>query len=71
MSTPVYAVNCQVCGEERLSVEVMPIRLGSHSFSRINTCLACIINNNDVLDDFKESANLIIEVMREAATQAK
>ncbi len=65
MSAQVFADNCQVCGEEKLSIELMPVRLGEHSFSRIKTCLGCLIEHKDIQAEFKEAANLIVKAMRE------
>lgn len=79
MNTPVYADNCQACGKEHLSIELIPVKLGTYSASRIRVCLKCLIKS-DVYGDYKEAAELIMstsmiknsqEISKEAASQAK
>lgn len=64
MTTPVYADNCQVCGKEHLSLELIPMRLGSKSFETVKTCLSCLAQKNDVEQDYRDAAILIIEALK-------
>ncbi|HLG28328.1 MAG TPA: hypothetical protein VI423_11125 [Paenisporosarcina sp.] len=60
MSTPVYADNCQACGQEHLSIELIPIKLGSFLLSRVKVCMGCLLKS-DVYQDYKEAADLILQ----------
>lgn len=64
MSAPVFAENCQICGTEYLSLELIPIRLGGTIFDSMHSCLTCLAKKHDSKDDFKESAQLIIEALK-------
>lgn len=59
MSTPVYADNCQACSQEHLSIELIPVKLGTYSASRIRVCMACLLKT-DVYEDYKQAAELIM-----------
>lgn len=58
----VFPDNCQVCGDEKFSYELMPIKLGSHSFANIKTCMDCLVNL-DSDHEYQESAQLLAEIL--------
>ncbi len=61
MSTPIYADNCQACGAEYLSSELIPVKLGEVSLSRIRICLGCLAMDNNVFEDYRHAAELIVQ----------
>lgn len=64
MSAPVYSANCEVCGEEHLSLELIPMRLGNKSTEHVRSCLACLSYKVDAEDDYRDAAQMIIEALR-------
>ena len=59
-NSPVYADNCQACGQEHLNIELIPIKLGNYALSRVRVCLGCLVYSN-VQEDYKEAAELILQ----------
>jgi len=53
------AVNCQTCGLEYFSSELVPIKLGELIFDKLKICANCNAFANSE-EDFKEAAEIII-----------
>lgn len=62
-NSPVYADNCQACGREHLNIELIPVKLGNYSMSRVRVCLGCLVHSN-IYDDYKEAAELIMQTSK-------
>lgn len=62
-NSPVYADNCQACGQEHLNIELIPVKLGNYFMSRVKICLGCL-TNSDIYGDYKEAAELILQVSK-------
>lgn len=60
MNAPVHADNCQACGQEFLSTELIPVKLGSYYVPRIRICLGCLVQG-DIYEDYREAAELILD----------
>lgn len=58
MTEPIFADNCQACGQEFLSIQLIPIKLGSISLPRIKICMGCLVQN-DIQKDYKFAANIL------------
>lgn len=54
-----YADNCQGCGKEYLSSELIPIKLGSMILSRIKVCAKCL-EKCDPVEEYLEAAKLLL-----------
>lgn len=64
MNPPVYADNCQVCGQEHLNIELLSVKLGNKSLSRILICLGCMIHIDTVKNDYQSAIDLLTQISR-------
>jgi hypothetical protein len=55
----VFPDNCGACGEEYLSSELTPIKLGNISVTRIKICIGCMADNKDVVQDLVDVAEIL------------
>lgn len=66
----IYADNCGVCGEEFLSSELTAVKLGGKTLSRVKVCLGCLVQT-DVIQDYKDAAEIILELADRYVRPAK
>jgi hypothetical protein len=60
MSMAVFADNCQACGEEYLSTDLIAVKLGNYTLTRVRVCLGCLAHSN-IIDDYKKASELIVQ----------
>lgn len=60
----VYADNCGACGEEYLSIELVPVKLGTLFLSRVKTCVGCLVESPDIYQEYKEAVDLIRQALK-------
>jgi len=65
MTFPIELDNCQICGQERLNIELISVKLGERGFSKIKSCLSCLVKHHKTgLKDYHNSADTIIEALK-------
>lgn len=57
---PIFADNCGACGEEYLSTQLIPVKLGNTVLSRVRICLGCLVQS-DIYQNYKEAAEAIVQ----------
>lgn len=64
----VHADNCQACGQEQLNIELIPVKLGHKTLSRIRICLGCLIHTNkedySIQNDYQEAIKLLTQTVK-------
>lgn len=69
----VHADNCQACGQEQLNIELVPVKLGNKSLSRIRICLGCLVHTNkedySIQNDYQEAIELLTQTTKKLSNQ--
>lgn len=62
MSDVIFPDNCQACGKEFISYELIPVKLGEYSFANIRICLGCLVQDKNIYSEYQKSIKLLLEI---------